>query len=146
MVLLFVLGPFTLLIALAPVLPGWAVVWPAERAIPFVEAINWVAEGLKSYSIFDLFTFRDVTRTIAEVVEWPLDFMYNLLVKGFRSLGVPALPWVMIVGLAAVVGAGVASTAFRGSPSSDASRVNAGSEASWTAAIARDPVHARIGR
>ena len=38
------------------------------------------------------------------MVEWPLDLMQALLISGFRSLGLPSLPWIMIVGLAAVFG------------------------------------------
>ena len=38
------------------------------------------------------------------MIEWPLDFMQGLLISGFKPLGLPALPWVMIVGLAAVFG------------------------------------------
>ena len=101
---LVVLSPFVLLIALRPLLPEWAHVWPAEWAVPFVDWINAVVTVLQKGEIFGLFTFKDMTRAIATVVEWPLDFMESLLISGFRSLGIPALPWVMIVGLAAVFG------------------------------------------
>ena len=102
--LLIVLGPFVVLIALRPVLPEWAHVWPAEWAVPFVDWVNAVVGVLKNEKIFIFFTFRDLTRAIAEVIEWPLDFMQALLITGFKSWGIPPLPWVMIVGLAAVLG------------------------------------------
>ncbi|MDX1401543.1 MAG: ABC transporter permease subunit [Kiloniellales bacterium] len=102
--LAFVLGPFVLLILLTPILPIWARVWPEAWAIPFVDWINALVSFLKDEKIFVFFTFRDLTRAIAEMVEWPLDFMQSLLVGGFRSLGIPSLPWIMIVGLAAVFG------------------------------------------
>lgn len=100
----FVLVPFVLLIALRGILPEWANVWPEAWALPFVDWINAVVGFLKDVKIFIFFTFKDLTRAIATVVEWPLDFMQALLVSGFRSLGIPSLPWIMIVGLAAVFG------------------------------------------
>ncbi len=99
-----VLAPFTVLLLLRPALPEWALVWPEAWAVPFVDWINAVVEFLKTKQIFIWFTFKEFTRAIATVVEWPLDFMKALLISGFRSLGVPAMPWVMVVGLAAVLG------------------------------------------
>jgi glycine betaine/proline transport system permease protein len=102
--LAFVLTPFVLLILLRPVLPEWALVWPQDKAVPFIAWINAVVEVLQKHEIFGLFTFRDVTRGIAELVDYPLDFAEALLVKGFRSWGLPPLPWIMIVGLVTVFG------------------------------------------
>ena len=99
-----VLVPFIALIALRPVLPDWALVWPKEWAVPFVDWINAAVGVLKNEPIFIWFTFKDFTRAIATVVEWPLDFLQALLISGFKPLGLPALPWVMVVGLAAVLG------------------------------------------
>ncbi|MEM7171605.1 MAG: ABC transporter permease subunit [Pseudomonadota bacterium] len=99
-----VLAPFVLLIALRPILPQWADVWPDAWAVPFVDWVNAIVGVLTKYEILGLFTVKDVTRAVAEVVEWPLDFVQGLLVSGFRGLGLPALPWIMIVGLAAILG------------------------------------------
>ena len=99
-----VLAPFVLLLLLSPLLPAWAVVWPEAWALPFVDWINAVVNFLKDVKIFIWFTFKDLTRAIASAVEWPLDFLQALFVSGFRGLGLPALPWIMIVGLAAVFG------------------------------------------
>ena len=104
MKLLMVLGPFVVLIALRPLLPEWAIVWPEAWAVPFVDWVNAVVAVLKDDKIFIFFTFRDLTRAIAGMVEWPLDFLQALLISGFKSFGIPPLPWVMIVGLAAVLG------------------------------------------
>jgi glycine betaine/proline transport system permease protein len=104
MKLLVVLGPFVVLIALRPLLPEWAIVWPEAWAVPFVDWVNAVVAVLKDDKIFIFFTFRDLTRAIAGMVEWPLDFLQALLISGFKSFGIPPLPWVMIVGLAAVLG------------------------------------------
>ncbi len=99
-----ILAPFVLLTVARPVLPEWAIVWPAAWAVPFVDWINGIVGVLKKEPIFVFFTFRDLTRSIASVVEWPLDFMQSLLISGFDFLDLPALPWVMIVGLTAVFG------------------------------------------
>ena len=99
-----VLGPFVLLIALRPLLPAWAHVWPEAWALPLVDWVNAVVGVLRDDKIFLFFTFRDLTRAIATAIEWPLDFLQALLITGFRSWGIPPLPWVMIVGLAAVLG------------------------------------------
>lgn len=99
-----ILAPFVLLIALRPILPSWAIVWPAAWAVPFIDWINALVEVLEREEILGLFTFKEASRFVARSVEWPLDFMENLLIKGFRDLGLPPLPWIMVVGLAAVFG------------------------------------------
>ncbi len=101
---LLILAPFLALILVRPLLPDWALVWPKDWALPFIAWLNAMVEVLHKGEIFGLFTVRDVTRAVALWIEWPLDFMEGLLISGFRSLGLPPLPWVMIVGLAAVFG------------------------------------------
>lgn len=99
---LLILTPFVVLMGVRGVLPDWAVTVPGAWTIPFIAWINAVVEVLRSEPIFGLFTFRELTRFIAEVVEWPLNLVEGLLISGFA--GMPALPWVTIVGLAAVLG------------------------------------------
>ena len=96
--------PFVLLIALRNVLPAWAVTVPKSYVVPFIDWINAVVDVLRKYEIFGLFTFKDVTRAVADLIQWPLDFVEGLLISGFDGLGLPSLPWVMLVGLAAVWG------------------------------------------
>lgn len=102
-----VLAPFLLLILAGPILPDWAVLWPADRAAPFVDWINAVVAFLKDEKIFIFFTFKDLTRGIAALIDWPLDFMTGLLVSGFSQFNIPAMPWVMTMGLFAVFGSWV---------------------------------------
>ncbi|MGF1623684.1 MAG: ABC transporter permease, partial [Alphaproteobacteria bacterium] len=64
-------------------------------------------EVLRSDEIFGLFTVRDVTRATARLLEWPLELVEGILIGGFRSLGLPALPWLTVAGLAAVLGWGL---------------------------------------
>lgn len=99
-----IVSPFIAVLLLRPLLPEWAIDVPAAWVVPFVDWINAVVTVLHREPIFGLFTFRDVTRAIAGLIEWPLDFMQGLLVSGFGSLGLPALPWVMVAGFAGVFG------------------------------------------
>ena len=99
-----VLVPFVVLLALKPILPAAGIVWPASIAVPFIDWINFVVDVFHKREIFGVFTVKDATRAIALGVEWPLDIMHGLLAGGFRSPDIPPIPWVMIVGLAAVFG------------------------------------------
>ena len=100
-----ILLTFIIMILLRTSLPEWAVVVPKAWIIPFVDWINAVVEFLRKVPIFfGLFTFRDLTRALATAIEWPLDLMEGILITGFPTIGLPALPWIMVVGLAAVLG------------------------------------------
>lgn len=99
-----ILAPFVIVLLARPLLPQWLVTWPARLTVPFVDWINIIVEFLSDYEILGLFTFKDVTRAIGSTIEWPLDFLEGILVSGFDPLALPALPWIMIVGLATVFG------------------------------------------
>ena len=99
-----VLLPFIALLALKPVLPNAGIVWPADIAVPFIDWINAVFLVFQKYEILGVFTVKDVTRAIALGVEWPLDVVDGLLAGGFKTPDIPPIPWIMIVGLAAVFG------------------------------------------
>ena len=98
------LGPCVLIIVLRDVLPAWAVTPPESWRVPFIEWINAVIEFLRKTPIVGDFTFRDGTRAVAGWIEWPLDALEGLLITGFADGAVPALPWTMLAGLAAVWG------------------------------------------
>ncbi|MDX1709922.1 MAG: ABC transporter permease subunit [Rhodovibrionaceae bacterium] len=99
-----VLVPFLLLLLARPLLPDWAVSWPESLAVPFIDWINAVVEVLEDHAILGLVTFKEITRFIARMVEWPLDLMEGLLISGFDDLGLPAIPWITLVGLTAIFG------------------------------------------
>jgi glycine betaine/proline transport system permease protein len=103
--------PFLLLWLCKPFLPSWAIVPPKsclggcgtiEGMIPFVDWVNIGIQFLRNYEIFDLFTFRDVTRSIARGIDVPLGLTEAILYKGFANFG--PMPWIMIVGLMIVLG------------------------------------------
>ena len=100
-----VLGPFAILMALRPLLPENLIVPPETWTIPFIDWINAVVAALSDDEIFGLFTFKDMTRFLAKLIEAPLDFAESVLISGFRKpWKLPPLPWIMIAGLAAVIG------------------------------------------
>ncbi len=96
--------PFVVLVFGAALLPSWAVKVPAGWTIPFVDWTNALIEHLHDDKIFGLFTFKDATRAVADLISWPLAMVEGALVAGFPSLGIPAMPWVMTAGLAGVLG------------------------------------------
>ncbi|MDR7222242.1 ABC transporter permease subunit [Aminobacter aminovorans] len=101
---LLVVLPFLVLLLAASLLPDWAVHVPKGWTIPFVDWANTVFDHLRDDAIFGLFSFRDLTRAIAELITWPLAFVEGLLVSGLPNIGVAAMPWVMTAGLSGVLG------------------------------------------
>ena len=101
---LIVLVPVVLILIFKPVLPDWLHRPIPAFIIPFVDWINIAVNFLKKTDIFIWFSFRDLTRFIALLVEWPLDMVQGLLVSGFNDNRIPALPWLMTTGLFAVLG------------------------------------------
>ena len=109
----FIFAPFLILISLKPFLPKWSLVPPKsclggcgtiEGMIPFVQWTNDGIQFLRSYEIFGLFTFREFTRSIADGVDVLLGFTEAVLHKGFADAGIGPMPWIMIFGLAIVLG------------------------------------------
>lgn len=101
---LVVVLPFVVLLLGASLLPAWAVKVPTSWTVPFVDWANALIEHLRVDEIFGLFSFKDLTRAVAELITWPLALVEGVLVSGFPAIGAPALPWVMIAGLAGVLG------------------------------------------
>ncbi|MEE8504645.1 MAG: ABC transporter permease subunit [Kiloniellales bacterium] len=83
---------------------SWAVKYPRGWIVPLK---GWVGDFMKwLINDFDLglFTFKEFTRSIAWVLEWPLWLAKNLLAKGFKvPLGgdefflTPTLSWLAVV-------------------------------------------------
>ena len=105
--------PFFLLWGITPILPNWGVIPPKsclggcgtiEGMIPFVQWVNNLIDILRSYEIFGFFTFREFTRSIANLIDIPLDFTEALLYKGFNTIPLGPMPWVMILGLVIILG------------------------------------------
>jgi len=101
---LMVILPFLALYLGGSLLPGWAVKVPTGWTIPFVDWVNALIGHMHDDALFGLLTFRDVTRAAADLISWPLALVEGMLVSGFPQWGMPAMPWVMIAGLAGVLG------------------------------------------
>lgn len=99
-----IVATFLILFLSAPLLPAWMLNVPQQWAVPFIDWINALVDHLRNDMIFGLFTFRDVTRSVAELITWPLALVEGFLVAGFPDIGLPAMPWLMTVGLAGILG------------------------------------------
>ena len=88
-----------------------AAVWPESWVIPFR---YWISDFMKwLVNDFDLglFTFQELTRSIAWVLEWPLRAAQSLFAEGFsRGIGreavevFPRIPWVALIVVCALAG------------------------------------------
>ena len=113
-------------------LPGWLVTppeaWTDALPLPFLvfgegfwpsltfpgsDIAGWfnaIVEFLREHEIFGLFVFKDFTRWLGGLTVYPLDFSEALVIAGFpyRSIKIPfeipAIPWVVSMGLAAILG------------------------------------------
>ncbi len=97
--------PALLIAAAAIVIRLWLpdlAAYPRAWVIPVKDWINALFQWLAYDLTFGLFTFRDLTRAISWLLEWPLAFADLLLHGGGKSVG--PLPWLTVVGLAALVG------------------------------------------
>ncbi len=99
----FLLAPFVFVLLLGQWLPDWLRAVPEAWSAPFVGWINVIVEVLRTEEIFGLLTFRDMSRAIANLIDYPLDFVEAILVAGFSD-SVPGLPWIAVTGLAIVLG------------------------------------------
>jgi glycine betaine/proline transport system permease protein len=111
--LAFIAGPFVFIQVIAQIMgdrfPGPLSSIEEDAAPPLVEWINSVVLFFRNEELFGL-TGRDVTRAIAGLIDWPLELSEGLLTTGYDPLGLPAIPWVMLVGLAGVLGSYVGGT------------------------------------
>jgi len=89
----------------------WAVHYPREWNIPLRTAISAFMKWL--INDFDLwaFTFKEFTRSIAWLLNWPLRFAEGLLASGFKldldgdsAAKLSRLPWLAVAAVVAVVG------------------------------------------
>jgi glycine betaine/proline transport system permease protein len=89
----------------------WLVDYPAAWRLPLKTQISAAMKWLVEEANFGLFTFRELTRGIAWIVEIPYDFARSALIEGFeRGQGsnaveiAPSLSWIAII--AAVIAMG----------------------------------------
>ena len=83
-------------------LAPWAFDWPRAAILPAARWITAFTKWLLNEAHFGLFTFQDMTRAIAAVIEAPYRVVTGLLSEGFA--GLPPLPWIAVIGLAGLLG------------------------------------------
>jgi len=90
---------------------AWAFVWPKERLVPAARWIGNFMKWLVNEANFGLFTFAELTRFIAAVIDVPYRFALSLLSTGFLSGQgssavqiVPPLSWIAVIGIVALMG------------------------------------------
>lgn len=94
--LLLALGAAVAAILLSLAFP-WLALWP-ETWVPPLK--TWITQGLDwlaNDADVGLFTFKDLTRGFAWLLEQPLELAESLLYAGFRDLEIGPLPWVVVL-------------------------------------------------
>ena len=86
-------------------------VWPDAWVIPFRFWISAFMKWLVNDFDLGLFTFKELTRSIAWLLEWPLRTAQSLFAEGFsRGIGrdaveiFPRVPWIGLIAVFAIVG------------------------------------------
>jgi glycine betaine/proline transport system permease protein len=90
---------------------GWAFDYPRELVIParrwIGDAMKWLLDGAS----FGLFTFTDLTRFVAAVIDVPYEIALSLLSTGFMDGRgsnavqiLPPLSWIAVIGTVTLIG------------------------------------------
>ncbi len=112
-----VLTPFLAIYALAQMMgdsfPQWASILHDARTEPGEDSAGFIADTLESAitwfrntELLGLITGRDLARASVAWLDYVLEFTEGLLIDGNSIFGVdvPPLPWLLLVGIAAVIG------------------------------------------
>jgi len=82
----------------------WAVKYPRSWVVPLRFWISDFMKWLINDLDFGLFTFKQMTRSVAWLLEWPLDFAKQFLAEGFTfssdpraDVVLPPAPWLAVV-------------------------------------------------
>jgi glycine betaine/proline transport system permease protein len=87
---------------------AWVADYPSEWVLPLKDWIDsffeWLVYGVRFFggTSFE-FTPRDLTRGLSGLLAHPLSLSESLFFNGFTK-DIPALPWITVVGLAALLG------------------------------------------
>ncbi|WP_353646693.1 ABC transporter permease subunit [Mesorhizobium sp. WSM2239] len=89
----------------------WVVEYPKAWQVPLARWISAAMKWLVEEAHFGLFSFRDLTRFIAALMDLPYRFVLNLLSIGFRSghgsaaaTVVPPLSWLAVISIVTLMG------------------------------------------
>ena len=97
--------------AMPELIPGWMREVPPQWRLGLDTAISNFMKWLVNDATFGLFTFREATRALSDLLNIPLRAATSIfstgLLRGSGSTAVqlaPPLPWVAVVGIAAALG------------------------------------------
>lgn len=82
----------------------WTFRLPDSWTVPVAAWVQALFDWLGYSADLGLFTFRDLTRGIAWLLAWPLEWAEALLYSGFPALGLAQLPWIALVLLVTILG------------------------------------------
>lgn len=106
------LGLFLLLWLFGRDLVPWAFDWPKAQTLPVARWISAFTKWLLNEATFGLFTFAELTRFIAAVIDFPYRIVLSLLATGFLEgqgsgavVIVPPLAWIAVIVVFALLGA-----------------------------------------
>ncbi len=92
----------------------WAFDYPKSLILPAAAAIGGAMKWLVNEASFGFFTFSDLTRFIADVLDVPYRLALGLLSTGYLDGSgssaiqiLPPLPWVAVIGVVAILGHGL---------------------------------------
>ena len=101
---LVALGLTALLFFAGKQIAPWAIKYPRGWQLPLKTEITSFMKWLINDATFGLFTFKELTRSIAWLLDWPLQFATSLLSSGFlRGQGsdavqvLPPLAWIAVI-------------------------------------------------
>ncbi|MEZ5777206.1 MAG: ABC transporter permease subunit [Paracoccaceae bacterium] len=102
---------FVLLWQAGQTLAPWAFEWPKALTLPLARWISAFTKWLLNEATFGLFTFAELTRFIASVIDFPYRIVLSLLSTGFlKGQGsgavqlLPPLSWVAVIGVFGFLG------------------------------------------
>ncbi|MBC7142462.1 MAG: ABC transporter permease subunit, partial [Rhodobacteraceae bacterium] len=106
------LGLFLVLRVAGKGLAPWAFDWPKAQTVPVARWISAFTKWLLNEASFGLFTFAELTRFIAAVIDFPYRIVLSLLATGFlKGQGsgavqiLPPLAWIAVIAVFALIGA-----------------------------------------
>ena len=92
----------------------WAAKYPRDWVVPLRVWISGFMKWLINSADLGLFTFKELTRSIAWLLTWPLEAADGLLASGFKLVfgadedvvyRLPRLSWIAVVAVVAMLGA-----------------------------------------
>lgn len=103
---------FALTVALATLssVPRWAIYFPRDWTVPAAKRLTAFMNFLADDLDLGLFTFSEMTRGAAWIIEGLLVFIQGVLATGFEIYGegfdpiiIPALPWTAVAGVSCIL-------------------------------------------